>query len=167
LGIESLEVEPGLITPEDPFKNKIMFGEVIQSCEEYLYWADKYFSIQGLKLLSQFLDKDKVKKLKILTSVDKVDENFRSLFKDFKSEMANKGVLCEMKVIVDSRLKSQIHDRWIISKDQCFNIPSPDIMARGQYSEIKKTESKPPFEEWWQNSKDIIAEWDTIKSLIQ
>ena len=144
-----------------------MFGEVIQSCEEYLYWADKYFSFQGLKLLSQFLDKDKVKELKILTSVDKVDENFKSLFKDFQFEMKNKGVACDCRVIVDSRLKSQIHDRWIISKDQCFNIPSPDTVARGQYSEIKKTENRPPFEEWWQDSKDIIIEWDIIKSFIR
>ena len=166
LGFEE-EEQQTLISPETPFLNKLQIEHTIQSCYDYLYWADKYFSFQGLKLLSQFLDKDKVKELKILTSVDKVDENFRSLFKDFKFEMKNKGVICDLRVIIDPRLKSQIHDRWIISKNQCFNIPSPDTVARGQYSEIKKTENRPPFEEWWQNSEDIITEWNVIKNFIQ
>ncbi len=144
-----------------------MFGEVIRSCHEYLYWIDKYFSFEGLKLLSQFLNKDKVKDLKIIMSIDKVNENFRDLFKDFKIEMKNKGISCELRVIIDPRLKSQIHDRWIISKDICFNIPSADIVARGQYSEIKETSNTLPFDEWWENSKDITTEWHIIKNFIK
>ena len=167
LGIEPSEVEIGLINPKEPFKNKIMFGEVIRSCHEYLYWIDKYFSFEGLKLLSQFLNKDKVKDLKIIMSIDKVNENFRDLFKDFKIEMKNKGISCELRVIIDPRLKSQIHDRWIISKDICFNIPSADIVARGQYSEIKETSNTLPFDEWWENSKDITTEWHIIKNFIK
>jgi len=166
IGVGESESGFSMITPQDPFKNKIIFGNVIQSCEEYLYWIDKYFSLQGLRLLSQFLNESEVKNLKILMSIDKVDENFRGLFKDFKSEMKNKGVSCELRVITDRNSKSQIHDRWIISKYKSFNIPSPDTIARGQYSEIKETGNKPPFEEWWQESKDIITDWNIIKDLI-
>lgn len=80
--------------------------------------------------------------------------------------MENKGVNCELRVIIDSKLKSSIHDRWILSKNKNFNIPSPDIISRGQYSEIKETKNKPPFDDWWSNSKDIINEWNSISDLL-
>lgn len=76
--------------------------------------------------------------------------------------MENRGVACELRVITDRKLESSIHDRWILSKTKNFNIPSPDIIARGQYSEIKETRNKPPFEEWWNKSADIITEWNRI-----
>ena len=79
--------------------------------------------------------------------------------------MRNKGVSCELRVITDRNLKSQIHDRWIISKYKSFNIPSPDTIARGQYSEIKETENILPFEKWWGESSDIITEWNKIKEI--
>jgi len=43
----------------------------------------------------------------------------------------------------------------LISTATCYNIPSTDTLARGQYSEIKKTSNKPPFEKWWNESIDI------------
>jgi hypothetical protein len=36
-------------------------------------------------------------------------------------------------------------------------------MVRGQYSEILETPNKPPFDEWWASSKDIVQDWDAIK----
>jgi hypothetical protein len=156
-----------LISPEKPFSNKVAFYSTIKSCENFLYWIDKYFTQAGLELLIDSLDVNKVKDLRIITSNDKVDTRFRDLFKDFRDELKNKGVKVELRVITDAKLKAQIHDRWIISKNQCFNIPSADTLARGQYSEIKKTSNRPPFEEWWGKSKDIISEWDSIKSTIK
>jgi len=152
-----------LISPDKPFSNKMIIWNTIKSCQDYLYWIDKYFSAEGLKLLTQSLDKDKVKTIKILTSVVKVDLKFRSLFKDFRDEMKNNEVGCELRVITDNNLSSSIHDRWIISKNNCFNIPSPDIIARGQYSEVKNTENRPPFEKWWDNSLDIVSNWNDIE----
>jgi len=165
IGIEGFRVEYSLVKPTDPFSNKIMFGEMIRSCDTYLYWIDKYFSVEGLRLLSQFLDQEKVKEVKILMSPEKANRDFRSWFKDFKTQMNNKGVFCELRVIINPKLKSQIHDGWVISKYQGFNIPSPDTIARGQYSEIKKTKNRPPFEKWWEESLDIITDWEKIERL--
>jgi hypothetical protein len=77
--------------------------------------------------------------------------------------MKNNEVNCELRVITDHKLSSNIHDRWIISKTKCFNIPSPDIVARGQYSEVKNTENRPHFEKWWDNSLDIVSNWNDIE----
>lgn len=160
---DELEQMP-LVSPETPFLNRLQMERVIKSCNNYLFWVDKYFSLEGLKFLSQFLDANEVKEIKILTSIDKIDEKFRSLFKSFKSEMKNKKVDCALRII-NRKVGSQIHDRWIISQDKCFNAPSPDVVARGQYSEFKETENRPPFEKWWEESSDIINDWGAIKNL--
>ena len=118
-----------------------------------------------MELLVQSLDKSKVKIVKILTSIDKADESLRRLFKDFKNEMKINQILCEVRVMTDSKLKSSIHDRWIISKDNSFNIPSPDVVARGQYSEVKRTENRPPFDDRWDMSLDLIDDWNRIQSI--
>jgi hypothetical protein len=40
-------------------------------------------------------------------------------------------------------------------------------VARGQYSEIKNTTNRPPFDEWWKNSIDIIEGWDQLQKIIK
>jgi hypothetical protein len=152
-----------LMNPETPFSNKLQMERIIKSCDDYIFWVDKYFSLEGLKYILQFLNTNEVKKIKILTSIEKSDESFRSLFSSFKLEMKNKGVDCELRIMNHKRT-SQIHDRWIISEDRCFNSPSPDVVARGQYSEFKITKNKPPFEEWWEESSDIIKDWGRLKN---
>ncbi len=53
-----------------------------------------------------------------------------------------------------------------IIQKHIFNLPSPDIVTRGQYSEIKQTTSRPPFEQWWINSLDIVTDWNEIARMI-
>jgi hypothetical protein len=161
------ETEKTLISPNSPFTNKIIFINTLKSCSDHIFWMDKYFSIKGLELLAQSMEKDKVKEIKIIMAIDKVDERFRSSFKDFRKEMLIKDINCELKVIIDSKNKSLIHDRFIITKYDSYNIPSPDIIARGQLSEISKSGNRKEllnkFDDLWQKSKDIIQEWNEIK----
>jgi len=163
LEIEDLKLKWTLITPESPYTNRRIFWNAIRLCKDYIHWIDKYFSKAGLELLSESLDSRKIGEIKILMSLEKANESFRRLFKDFRDELKNKAIRCELRVIVDSKTKSKIHDRWIISKNRCFNVTSPDVIARGQYSEIKETTNRPPFNQWWKNSKDIVKDWNEIK----
>jgi len=169
--ISELESSNTLISPDSPFSNKIIFINTLKSCSEYIYWVDKYFSQMGLELLSKSVEPGKIKNIKIIMAIDKVDDKFRGLFKDFKEEMSNKKIICELRVIVDIKKKSLIHDRFIISKYDSYNIPSPDIIARGQPSEISKSQNKSKlneeFRKLWEDSKDIINEWNTIKEHIK
>ena len=87
----------------------------------------------------------------------------RTSFKRAKEEMGYKGIICEMRVVVDSKIYSEYHDRWLISSNINYNLMSGNVAKRGQYAEIKITENRPPFNEWWQNSLDILASWDEIK----
>lgn len=154
-----------LVSPQTPFSNKMAFWNMIRACDDYIYWVDKYFSVEGLEFLAQSLDKKKIKTIQILVSIDKVNSNLRGLFKDYKNELKNDEIVCELRVITNRELKSSIHDRWIISKHKCFNIPSTDTVAIGQYSEIQITENRPPFEQWWSQSLDIIEDWNKIQNI--
>jgi len=144
-----------LLSPKTPFSNKKVVRDIIASCQDYIYWVDKYFSRAGLDLLSESINVEKVKSIRILMLPEKVNEKFLSLYGDFKKEFKNYGVKCELRVITDKKLKSDIHDRWIISKNFCYNMPSTDTIARGQFTEVKRTKNRPPFKKWWQKSKDI------------
>ncbi|MFH0796246.1 MAG: ORF6N domain-containing protein [Candidatus Omnitrophota bacterium] len=143
-----------LLSPGKPFSNKKAIRDVISSCKKYIYWVDKYFSRAGLDWLSESLNTSKVKSVKILMSSEKLDKQFMSLYKDLKKELKSDGVKCELRVIIDNKLKSDIHDRWIISGNLCYNMPSTDTVARGQYSEVKRTANFPPFDEWWERSEN-------------
>ena len=147
-------VDTKLLSPGKPFSNKKAIRDVISSCEKYIYWIDKYFSKAGLDWLSESLNISGVKNIKILMSSEKADEKFISLYKDLKKELKGDGVKCELRVIPDN-LKANIHDRWIISENLCYNMPSTDTVVRGQYSEVKGTTNFPPFNDWWRKSKDI------------
>ena len=144
-----------LLSPGKPFSNKKAIRDIISSCEKYIYWVDKYFSRAGLDWLSESLSASKVKGIKILMSSEKADEKFVSLYKDLKEELKSDGIKCELRVIIDNKLRADIHDRWIISENLCYNMPSTDTVARGQYSEVKRTANFPPFAEWWEKSRDI------------
>jgi len=147
-------IDVKLLSPGKSFSNKKTIRDIISSCEKHIYWIDKYFSKIGLDWLSESLDTGKVKDIKILMSLEKVDKIILSLYKDFKKELRGAGVNCELRVI-DSKLNTDIHDRWIISENLCYNIPSTDTIARGQYSEVKRTANFPPFKERWEKIKDI------------
>ena len=121
-----------LLSPGKPFSNKKAVRDVIGSCEKYIYWVDKYFSKAGLDWLSESLNTSKVKSVKILMSQDMANEKFVSLYKDLREELKNDGVQCELRVIIDNKLKANIHDRWIISKNLCYNMPSTDTVERSK-----------------------------------
>ena len=147
--------ETKLLSPKTPFSNKKTVRDIIATCQEYIYWVDKYFSRVGLDLLSESLNVKKVKDVRILMASKEVNEKFLSLYSDFQKEFKNYGIKCKLRVITDKKLKSDIHDRWIISKNLCYNMPSTDTVARGQFSEVKRTKNFPPFNAWWRKSKDV------------
>lgn len=145
-----------LLLPKTPFSNKKAVRDILNSCEKFIYWVDKYFSKAGLDWLLEAINTDEVKKVKILMSTGKVDNKFISLYNDLKKELRTNGVKFEIRSITDKKVGADIHDRWIISENQCYNVPSTDTVARGQYSEVKKTNNFPPFNSWWRKSKDIV-----------
>lgn len=112
---------------------------MIAQCDDFLYWIDKYFSRVGLEYLLDSVNPLSIKEIKILTSIRNAEEKFRKLFKKFTESMKTRGVSVELRVM-DFKAERDLHDRWVLSKHKIFNMASPDIVARGHYSEIRKPE---------------------------
>jgi len=155
-----------LLTKETPFSSKLAFISTLKICNDYIYWLDKYFSTKGFEYLIDALPESNVKDIKIIMAPEKVDEQFKSDYQKFKTEVAYKGIATEIRVICESKIKCAIHDRFIINRDSAFNIPSPDIVARGQLAEISKSDNQEElekyFEKIWENSLELISGWQKI-----
>ncbi|QUC64378.1 type I restriction endonuclease subunit R [Nitrosopumilus sp. K4] len=155
------------ITPANPVENRLRFRQTISSCRGHLHWVDRYFNYEGLEFLMHGLDMDNVKHVKILTSVyqNGINDRLYNEFSKFQNELKEKGISCEMQVIMTKDLHRQMHDRFMIAENVTYNVPSPTTVNLGQYSEIRKTTSQVPFDEWWNSSEsiDILQNWDKIK----
>ena len=154
------------ITPANPVENRLHFRQTIASCKGYLHWVDRYFNYEGLEFLMHGLNMQDVKEIKILTSVyqNGINPKLYSEFEKFQKELKNKGITCEMQIIMTKDLHRQMHDRFIIAENVTYNVPSPTTVNLGQFSEIKKSTADVPFDEWWNSTEsiDIIQNWDKI-----
>lgn len=148
------------LSPETPYSNIRNLWEILRSCNGFIYWIDKHFSRKGLEPLSEEADGTKIKEIKILTGLtNKINDRLRKDFIRFKAEMSNRNIDVQFRVICDKAVLQDVHDRWIISKTSCYNVPPIDSIYKGQYSEMKPTKNIPPFEQWWDNGLDLIDDW--------
>ena len=166
--------EEGILKPNRPYSNERKLIKIIRSCKRSIKWIDRYFSEFGLDRLCEYLDRDKIKDIKILTSdrVFKSIENFERFLEKlrrFQKEMREHGIKCECRVM-SKEVYHNIHDRWIIIDDKfCYNVPSTDTVARGQYSSIylEKDVRHVPFDDFWNKSVNIFKDRERIKKIIK
>lgn len=164
---EEAESEEILIQPGMPFSNRQNFIETINWCEEYIYQMDRFFNKKWLKFLFDGINYDSIKSVKILSSLQQnIDEDFRDSFKNFNKELEMKWINVECRIIIDRDIVGELHDRYLLSKNKSYIIPSPDVIARGQLSSIKETKSNIPFDHYREEWKDLINDWNKIKKEI-
>ena len=148
IGADADTTLPSMTTPNTPYTNIRIIRNAIESCKEYVYYIDKYFSVSDLDIIIDASKKTDINEVKILISLKTADVKMRTNFKRFKEEMKNNNIICEMRAVVDSKVYNDYHDRWILSRSVNYNSMSGDIARRGQIAELKPTENRPPFEEW-------------------
>ena len=71
--------------------------------------------------------------------------------RDFKSrdELAAQGIAAEWRV---DELH-ELHDRFIISRDNCYNAPPVNTIFSNMLSELGSAVRRPSFEEGWARAK--------------
>lgn len=160
---EGAESEEILIQPGMPFSNRLNYIEIIKWCVEYINILDVYFNVEQLKFLVKWINYDTIKNVKIVTSTQKINNDFRDEFKYFKEELEKKGIIAECRVILDKNISRQLHDRYMLSNNKSYIITSADVIARGQLSSIKETKSDIPFNHYREEWEDLINGWNKIK----
>ncbi|MFC1976797.1 hypothetical protein ACFLWS_00800 [Chloroflexota bacterium] len=139
-----------VVRPEEPYSNVLKLRQLLRGSEEYLWWIDPHFPPRGLEELMFSLDPSLVRDVRILSGPDHVDLRAKRDFSRFREELGNKGIDTEWKI-----LKGFTHDRFIMSKNRCYNVPPLNSLLKGQYSEISLTSNEPPFMQWWQQAISI------------
>ena len=153
-----------LISPETPFANELHYIETIRSCKNNIYLIDKYFNEAGLRLINEGIkDKTDISIIKIITSPDKTTEGLKNSFLKLKDELKTRNINITLRVLCDKEGLNSIHDRYLITSDMNFLLPSPDVVKRGQYASITGINQHFPFEKYWDVSLDIIQDWNKIK----
>lgn len=151
-----------MIQPGNHYWNELLYKDTISQCKDYIYIIDNYFNASWIKYLYEWINTESVKEILILSWPLRIDERSREDFKKFKKEFKEKhNIQCERR----SMLKDSIvenHDRYFISK-QSYLIPSSDTVKRGQNSHIVPISIIPDFNTYWNNSLDIIQDWNKIK----
>ncbi|AFV24996.1 hypothetical protein Mpsy_2795 [Methanolobus psychrophilus R15] len=164
--MEDISSKSLFIAPDKPFTNIMHLRKTLAECEEYIWWLDRHFGAKGFEPLIESVDANKVQDIKILCGNSHIDEKMKSDFKRFKEEMKSRGINTECRVILDKTTFHDIHDRWIISKSAIYNVPPINSIYKGQYAEIKTTDKKPPFEEWWKKATELLSGWSIIQNSI-
>ncbi|MGH7381118.1 MAG: DEAD/DEAH box helicase [Candidatus Methylomirabilales bacterium] len=139
-----------VIAPEKAFSNVMNLRRILRDGEQYIWWADLHFHARGLEEVIVSIDPAVVREIRILSGPAHVDERAKRDFARFKEEMARKSISAEWRV-----LKEFSHDRYIVSKNLCYNVPPINSLLRGSYSEILLTPNRPPFEGWWEIATPI------------
>jgi hypothetical protein len=165
-GEDLIVVEARALQPETPFSNELHLREIIRQCEKYIYWVDKYFTRKGLEYLVEEVSEKDINTIKILSGTAQTTSKLRKDFGKFQEEMRHKGINAELRILTTGLLRD-IHDRWLITQNQVFIIPSINTIGRGQYAEIVQTPSRPSFESWWKEASDIIKDWNEIQKKIK
>ncbi len=150
------------ISPETAYSNVKNLREILRIFTDGIYWIDKHFSAKGLEPLADEADGNKISEIKILTGPSNVNERMKKDFERFKQEIENRGISVEMKVICDKDVLNSIHGRWIMSEDLCYNLPPVNSIFQGQYDEMKRTENRPPFEQWWKGALPLLENYEQI-----
>ena len=94
-----------MISPTKQLSNETVIINTIRSCNDYIYWVDKYFNRIGLEWLVQAWVDQKVNTVKIITTKLKPEKAafLRDYFKKFKTEMKEKNASCKLHILADSK----------------------------------------------------------------
>jgi hypothetical protein len=139
-----------VIRPEEPFSNVVRLRSILRESEEFIDWADLHFSARALEELIVTLDPAVVRVVRILSGLANVNDRAKKDFERFCDELKQKGIVAEWRTLPDFA-----HDRFIITKSACYNVPPINSLLKGSYSEILKTPNRPPFDEWWKKASPI------------
>lgn len=164
IGLIEYEEDTTLIAPGRDYDNEITYISHIEDSREFVYLLDPYFKENSLRLLRKGLANNKsIKTIRVITKSDTIDEDFKHSFKNFSKQMENEGRKVEIRVLIEPKIQTQLHDRYLITKDKSYNFVSADTVSRGQLSHvIEVSDVQPHFNRFWEAGKELLVNWNEI-----
>lgn len=144
-----------VVEPERPYSNVLALRETLRACEGYIWWAEVHLDRKAMEPLSYEADGARISQIRLLSGPANATEDTHKDLKRFTREMKHLGIAVEWRVVPKSDL--DWHDRFILGRNQAWNVPPVNTLHEGDYSELNRTR-RPPFETWWAKGV-LLADW--------
>ena len=156
---------PTQTSRDTPYGNKLVLRNAIESCKKEITLVSRYLGTADIKTIYVIREQLDAKKIRLLTSKIRADDNLKSDFKSFRKEMAdNHGIECEMR-IMSKDVESEQHARYLFDPDKCFNSIDADTAHRGQSDDVTPCKRPKNLEKWWDDSLEIFSNWKKIQDM--
>lgn len=140
-----------IVEPDRPYSNVRNLREVLRTCREFVWWADMHFEKRGLEPLADEADPTRINEIRVLM-VTRPKPSDLADYQRFTTEMAKLGITAEFRVVAAPH--RDWHDRFIVTRDDAWNVPPLNTIFKGDYSQFTRTDP-PPFESWWAKGVDV------------
>jgi hypothetical protein len=136
-----------VVEPDRPYGNLRQIRGVLRECKDYVWWADPHFSKKGLEPLHDEIGSGTFTSIRILSGPSQASPEAAKDFARFQTELAALGIASSWRIVPDR--DRMWHDRFIVTANKAWNVPPINTIYKGDYSELFRTDIRPPFEEWW------------------
>jgi len=174
---ETDDLELPLIS-NDLAQNKESYRKTLESCNDYIWFEDRFLNSNVLTLFEPVIKNPKIKTIKILSSLvwnDGITSDFLKKIDEFKRLLGGTGVTLEVKIASSKLLHGIIHDRYVIGENRMWALPPSGSVFDGQTSSFKPFSNKhgnykeivDEFKKWWDHpdALEIRSNWEKIKEL--
>jgi len=136
------------ISPDTPWSNRRWLKRLIAEATGFIYWFDKHWLPEGLDLLGETVEGGHVSEVRVLSVALSESQTRKAnrAYRDMRRELSSRGVNFEWR-FVESALVRDTHDRWIIAKDEVWNVPNLNAILSGQHSELVKSSNAAELQE--------------------
>jgi hypothetical protein len=152
---EELAATLRVVEPERPYSNVLALRETLRACDDYIWWAEVHLDRKALESLSYEADGARIAEIRLLSGSANANEDTKKDLKRFTTEMKHLGITVEWRIVPKKDL--DWHDRFILGRNQAWNVPPVNTLHKGDYSELSRTR-RPPFEAWWKKGVPV-ADW--------
>ena len=147
---------PIQINPETPYSNMLMISNrLMKKLSGNVRILDMHVDSRAIENLARLVGSNAgtYSKISILTTGDRLGDDFTKAYNDFKAELANRGVEFELRIIKESEAHRQ-HERMILDDHTAYKIPPLNIINRKNEHivAINHKEATAWFERLWGGS---------------
>jgi CxxC-x17-CxxC domain-containing protein len=169
------------VISDDIDENKKSYRQALDSCQDFVWFEDRFLNTDSLSLFEDVIKKPKVKSIQILTSLvgnKEINDQFLNKIIEYKKILSEKEIRLEVKVVSTRRLHKKIHNRYVLGSNVLWDLPPAGLVLDGDSSSTFK-EFKMSTKSYEKISKDyvdwckdpdaleITANWDKIKRLVE
>ena len=166
------------INKDTPSENMRNLTNTINECNNYIYWIDRYHDKKSMEILFSNFNQSKIKDIKIISSGfvgNTIDHDLHDYIVNISKEFLEKNISICFKIITDLDIHNDTHNRYILSSNLGYDVPSFDAIQKGQNSTINPLESKilahktSQFLDYWgkQQVVDLVKDWKKINEFLE